>query len=304
MQTGNISQFPGPFNPAGGVEHSMHDGSFMTTETGRTAPVGASLARALSFVVVALALAPVGAAAQGACGVSYTFDTGDTFAEIARQCGVSIPALLAANPGVVDERDLEVGARLRIPDAGAAQPSPVAACGSYYTVRTGDTLGEIAAKCGLTIPLLVAANPPFPSPLGVNAGMRVRIPDVSRAAVRDPATIATLGRAAAAVARADAARAESERSDSLAAEAAREPAADSAAIPAEDLVRVEGVLEGGPRCMRVRAPGGEVYAIAGELRRNFQAGDRVVLMGTAAEEHSCGTASPVLELRILYRAGR
>jgi N-acetylmuramoyl-L-alanine amidase len=40
----------------------------------------------------------------------------------------------------------------------AGQPSTVAACGGYYTVRTGDTLANIAGRCSVGLQTLVAAN--------------------------------------------------------------------------------------------------------------------------------------------------
>lgn len=268
----------------------------MTTRIRHVAPVGARLALALPFLAAALALTAAPAAAQSACGAAYKFGSGDTLAGVAQRCGVTLPALLAANPGVVDDRDIEVGARLRMPDPGADQPSPVMACGAYYTVHPGDTLIEIAAKCGLTVPMLVAANPPFPSPLGNHEGLKIRIPHVSSAAVVDPTTIVVPARTVVvAEAVTDPAVAAAARADSVA-------AADSAAMPADELIRVEGVLEQGPRCMGVRAADGELHAISGELRGGFQAGDRVVLIGLPAGEHSCG-GSWAVELRILYRAG-
>lgn len=278
----------------------MHFGILMTTGTRHAAPVGARRALALPFLVTAaLALTALPAAAQSACGASYTFDSGDTLAEVAQRCGVTLPALLAANPGVVDDQDIDVGSRLRVPDPGADQPSPVVACGAYYTLRPGDSLVEIAAKCGVTIPMLVAANPPFPSPLGNHAGLKVRIPHVSAAAARDPGTIVVAPRTPAAAA-VEAAAAGAVSGAPAASDESTQP--DSAAIAADELVRVEGVLEEGERCMGVRGPDGELHSISGELRGDFQAGDRVVLLGVPAEEHSCG-GSWAVELRILYRAG-
>lgn len=227
---------------------------------------------------------PTAATAQLPCGAQVTFETGDTFMEIAERCGVTVAALLAENPGVVDESDLEVGNRLRVPAPTAAQPSPLQACGASYTVRPGDTVAEIALKCGLTMPLLLAANGPLPDPLGVHAGIVLRIPDLPSRVVADPATLAVPIGGAGEVVRTG------------------EAAADSAAIPAEELLRIEGVLEAGPRCMLVRGPDGEQVAIAGEIRGDFTAGQRVVLMGVRATGHDCGT-SPTVELRILYRPG-
>lgn len=241
-----------------------------------------------SLLALALALVPAPATAQSACGGFYTVDSGDTLVEIAERCGVTLPALVAENAGVMDDLDIEVGDRLRVPNPRGAQPSPVQACGAFYTVRTGDTVAEIAAKCGLTIPLLIAANPPLPSPLGVHADMRIRIPDVSRAAVEDPATVATVRRMTAAAPADTAALGDAE--------------VEAAPVPSEDMVRVEGVLQAGDPCIQVREADGDVFALTGELSDAFGPGDRVVLMGVPTAEEECGQ-SPTLELRILYRAG-
>lgn len=266
----------------------------MESRLPRLAPAAAGLITALTL---AFATTPAPAAAQSACGGFYMIQTGDNLAEVAERCGVTIPALLAVNPGVADERDLEVGDRLRIPNPSARQPSPVEACGPTYAVRTGDTIREIALKCGLTVPLLVAANGPLPQPLGVHTGLRLRIPNVPRSAVDDPTTIAA-ARTSVGV-------------DTVAADAsaaaleptAADTAADTTAVAdAEELVRVEGILESGPTCWQVRTSGGERIAIAGEASDAFEPGDRVVLMGTPAAGHDCGGAE-TLELRIMYRSG-
>lgn len=320
METVNISEPSGPFNPWGrrmfrggdgrggrrsGTEHAPESG--LGTHPGKEAPQTMSFtpvarsARATarpgttlrptllastltaSLVLLALALAPAPASAQSACGGFYRVDQGDTLVEVARVCGVTLPALLAENAGVKDDRDFEVGHRLRIPDPRSAQPTPVQACGAFYSVRTGDTVAEIAAKCGLTIPLLIAANPPLPAPLGIHDGLHVRIPDVSRAAVEDPATVAAV------------------RSQIILGDDAPEPAPEPAPVPSEDMVRVEGVLEEGRVCARIRDDDGDVFAIVGEISNAFAPGDRVVLMGLAISEHECAH-SPALELKILYRA--
>lgn len=235
----------------------------------------------LAAVATATALAPRPADAQSACGAFHTVDTGDSLIEIAERCGVTLPALLAANPGVVDQRDVEVGDRLRIPDPDAPQPSPVEACGPAYTVRTGDSLAEIAEKCGLSIPLLVAANPSLPDPLGVDAGRTIRIPNLPRSAIADPAT-RVVERAAPA-------------------DTAGAGADTTAGAPAPELTRVVGTLERGPVCLHVRQAGGDVVAIVGDVGNAFQPGDPVVLLGLPADPGACDH-DPALELRILHRA--
>lgn len=236
-----------------------------------------------SLLALALALAPAPAAAQSACGGFYTVDQGDTLVEIAQLCGVTLPALLAENAGVKDDMDFEVGHRLRVPDPESTQPTPVQACGAFYSVRAGDTVAEIAAKCGLTIPLLIAANPPLPTPLGFHEGLHVRIPDVSRAAIQDPATVAAV-------------RSQIIMGD----DDAPDPAPEPAPVPSDDLVRVEGVLEEGQHCAQVRDDDGDVYAIVGDISNAFAPGDRVILMGLPTNDEGCAH-SPTLELRILYR---
>jgi LysM repeat protein len=252
----------------------------MNNRSNRPLLAAAALMAALAFMA-----APTPAAAQSACGAYYTLDTGDTLVEVAARCGVTVPALLAANPGVVDQRDIDVGGRLRVPDPGAPQPSPVQACGPSYEIRTGDTLAEIAMKCGLTVPLLVAANGPLPQPLGNHPGVHLRIPDVPHTAVIDPGTLATPGVGVGA----DVGTGTDTTTDS------------APALP--DLTRVTGVLEAGPRCTQVRTAAGEVVAIAGELDDAFRPGHAVVLMGIPTRSHDCGPTR-ALELRILYRPGQ
>jgi LysM repeat protein len=241
----------------------------------------------LAAVALAMVAAPTPAAAQSACGAFHTLQSGETLQDVAARCGVTVPALLAANPGVADDRDLDEGHRLRVPDPSARQPTPLEACGATYTVRTGDTVQEIAMKCGLTVPLLVAANGPLPHPLGLHEGLRVRIPDVPGTVVADPTRYIAVVPADADVPVADPDSAD----------------ADEAAATAEvELVQLEGVLQAGPACMQVRMDDGAIVAVTGEVASGFQPGDRVVLMGVPATSHDCGELR-TLDLRILYRAG-
>lgn len=273
--------------------------------TAATGLLAAGLATALA--AAALLAAPAPAAAQSPCGAGYTVRTGDSLLEIAERCGITIPALLAANPAVRDRMDLEVGDRLRIPSPGDPQPSPQEACGPYYTVRTGDTLAEIAEKCGLTVPLLVAANGPLPDPLGIHTGARIRIPDLPERAVRDPGTLAFPPAGAAAAAAADEARPEAEVEADVETEAAEAPVERGAEVEAEEeseeeeeMIRLEGVLTTGERCLLVDAGERGAFALVGRLTDAFRPGDRVVVMGLSADPELCAH-TPALEVRILYR---
>jgi LysM repeat protein len=55
------------------------------------------------------------AAAQNPCGLTVTVSVGDSLAHIARRCAVTLDALLAANPQIVDPNRLLVGQVLNIP---------------------------------------------------------------------------------------------------------------------------------------------------------------------------------------------
>jgi LysM repeat protein len=230
-----------------------------------------------SVVIAAVAaLALVGAheplAAQAPCQGHHTVRDGDSLAAIAARCGVTLPALLAANGGITADEDLRIGGVLRIPDPRAPQPSPQQACGGFYTVRSGDTLASVARKCGVTVPLLVAANAPLEEPLWLQAGGQIRIPNLPRTAVDDTLTWA-----------------------------AATPAMD-VDPELENLERIQGALAAGSPCMLLHAADGRTFALIGDPdRRLFSPGQTVVVLGVPTSPEQCDH-SPTLDLRIIYRA--
>ncbi|MBO9623381.1 MAG: LysM peptidoglycan-binding domain-containing protein [Sphingomonas sp.] len=74
---------------------------------------------------------------------SHVVKRGDTLSQIAAQNGVSLSALLVANPQITHPNLIFPGQEVRIPTGGNG-----AARGSY-TVKPGDTLSGIAARYGL-----------------------------------------------------------------------------------------------------------------------------------------------------------
>jgi len=129
--------------------------------------------------------------ASGTCSNPYTVQPGDWFYAIARKCGVSPQALLAANPGM-NPNVLRPGQTLNMPagSGGGAPPPPPSSggatpppstgggsgsCSNPYTVQRGDTLYSIAQRCGTTAAALHAANN-IPAPEYIFPGQQLRIP--------------------------------------------------------------------------------------------------------------------------------
>lgn len=122
----------------------------------------------------------------GACSNPYTVKPGEWFYLIARNCGVSPEALLAANPGM-NPSVLVPGQTLNMPGGGSTapqqppssggqQPPPSSGtCTNPYVVQSGDTLNSIARACGTTAAALQAANN-IPAPDYIFPGQQLTIP--------------------------------------------------------------------------------------------------------------------------------
>ncbi len=96
----------------------------------------------------------------------YTVKQGDTLFSIARQFNTSVQTLATAN-GLPNPNLIYVGQVLTIPDVNTtptptpppgSTPTPTPTGNTIYVVRAGDTLGLIAARFGVTIQAIAAAN--------------------------------------------------------------------------------------------------------------------------------------------------
>lgn len=89
-------------------------------------------------------------------------EAGDSMSSIAKQFGVTLPALTAANPQVKNPNVIQVGWVLNMPAVAKASPAktPAKAAGrGKWIVDPGDTLSAIAAKYpGLTWQAIAKAN--------------------------------------------------------------------------------------------------------------------------------------------------
>ncbi|MCB1051315.1 MAG: LysM peptidoglycan-binding domain-containing protein [Acidobacteria bacterium] len=104
----------------------------------------------------------------------YKVRRGDTFSAIAKRNGVSVSSLQQANPGISPKR-LQIGQMLVLPIKGGAGPSiPLGLSEDFYTVRSGDTLSQIAQKVGVSVRQLQAWNPSI-RPEKLRPGQRIRV---------------------------------------------------------------------------------------------------------------------------------
>lgn len=115
-----------------------------------------------------------GAQAWGGCSGQVTVQWGDTLSWIAKQCGTTVEAIQAVNPGL--GWWVYAGQVLYIP-AGYTQP-PVSypTYGGTYTVKWGDTLGIISTKTGASVANLIAVNPQITNPSLIYAGQVIYLP--------------------------------------------------------------------------------------------------------------------------------
>src|SRR5687767_1677121 len=109
------------------------------------------------MIVVMLVAAVPMAQAQSPCGATYTVQRGDNLYRIAQRCGITIEALMAANPSIPNRDTVSVGQVLVIPSSTVPTPVPTGACGAVYTVQRGDTLSSIARRCGVSLFAILTA---------------------------------------------------------------------------------------------------------------------------------------------------
>jgi spore coat assembly protein SafA len=106
-------------------------------------------------------------------GRTYTVQKGDTMYLIAQRFGVSLEALIAANPQIKDPNLIFPGDVINIPGHSHGHRPPH---GRTYTVQKGDTMYLIAQKFGVTLKALIAANPQIKDPNLIFPGDVINIP--------------------------------------------------------------------------------------------------------------------------------
>ena len=106
---------------------------------------------------------------------SYTVQPGDSMWSIARKFGVSLDALIRANPQITNPSLIFPGQIVCVPRGTSPGPCPP---GTFaYTVRPGDSMWSIARKFGVSLDALIRANPQIPNPSEIFPGQTVCVPN-------------------------------------------------------------------------------------------------------------------------------
>lgn len=105
-------------------------------------------------------------------GFFHVIRPGDTFFGLSQQFGISVEAIIRANPGV-DPNRLQIGQRICIP--GAVPPMPSCPNGFFYTIRAGDTLFALSQQFGVSVQAIISANPGI-DPNRLQIGQTICIP--------------------------------------------------------------------------------------------------------------------------------
>ena len=141
-----------------------------------------------------------GSTTGGAGRGNYTVKAGETISEIADRYGMSTNRLLELN-GIRDPKGLQVGSRITVPTAGPAKPSKPASAGlassrgpANYTVKSGETISEIADRYNLSSERLLELNG-IRDAKGLQAGSRITVPTAGPAKPSKPPVLPAISAA-------------------------------------------------------------------------------------------------------------
>jgi lysozyme len=131
------------------------------------------------FVVIVLLALPMAASAETAqtaggsgCAQFYKIKCGDTLSRIARTFGTSVNYLASLN-GIANPDYIVAGTTICVKAKPAPPPPPSG--GFYYTVKCGDTLGNIGWRYGWGALTLARVNG-IPNPDRIYPGQVLWIP--------------------------------------------------------------------------------------------------------------------------------
>jgi len=103
----------------------------------------------------------------------YSVKSGDTLSSIASQFGVSVNALIRANPQISNFNQLSAGETVYLPGELIVNPSNG---NTEYIVSSGDNLTRIAEEYGISLSALEQLNPQISNPNLIYAGQYINLP--------------------------------------------------------------------------------------------------------------------------------
>ncbi|MER7986971.1 LysM peptidoglycan-binding domain-containing protein [Streptomyces noursei] len=141
------------------------------------------------YTYAATASAP--ATSSGGSTGKYKIKKGQTLGGIAALLGVSLAALLAANPQIKNPDRIDEGQEISVPTAPKPpakptdppskpapkpnEPTAPTTSGDFYTVRKGDSLSGIARWSGQSLSALLGRNPAITDPNVIWTGQQIQI---------------------------------------------------------------------------------------------------------------------------------
>lgn len=109
---------------------------------------------------------------------AYLIKRGDSLSGVASRYVIPVWVVLALNPEVSDASTIVIGQTLylgRDPFLRMRACPDAPAC-SLYEVRAGDRLSTIAGRFGLTLEVVLAANPEITDASAIHTGQLIRLP--------------------------------------------------------------------------------------------------------------------------------
>ena len=135
----------------------------------------------ITVLLLSLGFASVAGASYYTCSAYITVQWGDTLSGIASLCGTTVDAIRAANPGL--GWWVYAGQVLYIPADSAPAYYPPSNSPIYYpsssgtyVVQWGDTVANIAARSGVSVNDVLAANPTIWNASWIYAGQVINLP--------------------------------------------------------------------------------------------------------------------------------
>jgi len=128
--------------------------------------------------IVSIPAAPPVGPDPGMAAAQYLVRPGDTLFVIAQQFGIGLSTLIAANPQIPDPNIIFINQVINLPVTPPAPPIPPVGTIQIY-VSAGETLTSISQRTGISLQVIIDANPQIVDPDLISVGQIINIPLVT-----------------------------------------------------------------------------------------------------------------------------